>query len=57
MESKNEILLTQEGYDNSSAKWIKAKSVLIAMTGATVARSAVNEIELTAKLGGNLLLS
>lgn len=43
-----EITITQEGYDNSSAKWVKAKSVLIAMTGATVARSAVNEIELTA---------
>ena len=43
-----EMFITEEGYSNSSAKWIKKNSVLIAMTGATVARSAVNEIELTA---------
>ena len=43
-----EIKITEDGLNNSSAKIIKEKSVLIAMTGATVARSAVNEIELTA---------
>ena len=45
---ETEKTITQAGYAGSSAKWIKAQSVLLAMTGATVARSAVNEIELTA---------
>ena len=40
--------ITQEGLDNSSAKWIKKNSVVIAMTGATVAKSAVVEFETTA---------
>lgn len=40
--------ITQAGLDNSSAKWIKKKSVVIAMTGATVAKSAVVEFETTA---------
>ena len=45
---KTEKTITQIGYDGSSAKWIKPQSVLLAMTGATVARSAVNEVRLTA---------
>lgn len=43
-----EIKITEAGYKNSSAKWIKPKSVLMAMTGATVARVGYNEISLTA---------
>jgi len=40
--------ITKLGLEKSSARWIKEKSVLLAMTGATVARSAVNLIPLTA---------
>lgn len=43
-----EIKITELGYSNSSAKWIKPKSVLIAMTGATVAKSAILECKATA---------
>lgn len=43
-----EIKITEKGLNESSAKLIKPKSVLIALTGATVARSAVNEIAITA---------
>ena len=45
---KAERNISEEGLNNSSAKWIKPESVLIAMTGATVARSATNAIPLTA---------
>lgn len=40
--------ISLEGLNNSSAKWIKKNSVVIAMTGATVAKSAVVEFETTA---------
>ena len=40
--------ITEEGYKNSSAKKIRKKSVVMAMTGATVAKTAVVEIETTA---------
>ena len=40
--------ITQAGYDNSSAKWIRKNSVVMAMTGATVAKSAVVEFATTA---------
>ena len=40
--------ITQLGYENSSARWIKPKSVIMAMTGATVAKCATLEIESTA---------
>ncbi|WP_086245736.1 restriction endonuclease subunit S [Campylobacter devanensis] len=43
-----EIKITEKGLNESSAKWIKEYSVLIAMTGATVARSAVNIKRITA---------
>ena len=40
--------ITKAGYDNSSAKMIRKNSVVMAMTGATVAKTAVVEIETTA---------
>ena len=40
--------ITESGYNNSSAKIIRKNSVVMAMTGATVAKSAVVEIETTA---------
>ena len=46
--NSTEKTITEEGYKSSSAKWIEKHSVLIAMTGATVARSAMTMIDLTA---------
>ena len=46
--TNTETFITEFAIKNSSAKWIRNKSVLIALTGATVARSCVNEISLTA---------
>ena len=46
--NSTERTITEEGYNSSSAKWIEKHSVLIAMTGATVARSAMTMIDLTA---------
>ena len=43
-----EKTITKEGLKNSSAKLIKPFSVVIAMTGATVARCAWTEVELSA---------
>ena len=40
--------ITEVGYKNSSAKMIRKKSVVMAMTGATVAKTAVVEINTTA---------
>ena len=45
---KTEKTITEVGFSKSSARWVRKNSVLLAMTGATVARSAVNNIELTA---------
>ena len=45
---KSERCITELGYRNSSAKLIEAQSVVMAMTGATVAKSAIVDIELTA---------
>ena len=42
-----ERCITQKGLDNSSAKWIDANSVIVAMYGATAAKVAVNKIPLT----------
>ena len=46
--TKAERNITKDGYNNSSAKMIRKGSVVMAMTGATVAKSAVVEIETTA---------
>jgi type I restriction enzyme S subunit len=43
-----EILITEQGLKNSSASFINPKSVVLAMTGATVGRSGIIEIPLTA---------
>ena len=45
---KTEKTITELGFSKSSARWVRKNSVLLAMTGATVARSAVNNIKLTA---------
>ena len=42
-----EKTITQDGYDNSSAKWIPENSVIVAMYGATAGRVAISKIELT----------
>ena len=42
---KSERNITKEGLEKSSAKMIKKNSVVLAMTGATVGRTAVVEIE------------
>ena len=41
---KTEKTITELGFSKSSARWVRKNSVLLAMTGATVARSAVNNI-------------
>ena len=46
--TKAERNITQEGYNNSSAKLIRKGSVVMAMTGATVAKSAIVEYETSA---------
>lgn len=45
LETENTI--TQLGLDNSSAKWIPANCVIVAISGATAARCAINKIPLT----------
>ncbi len=42
-----EKTITQDGYDNSSAKWIPENSVIVAMYGATAGRVAISKINLT----------
>ncbi len=39
--------ITEEGLQNSSAKWIPANCVIVAISGATAARVGVNKIPLT----------
>jgi len=46
--TKAERNITKEGYNNSSAKLIRSGSVVMAMTGATVAKSAIVEFETSA---------
>ena len=41
------IKITDEGLKNSSAKWIPANCVIVAMYGATAAKVAINKIPLT----------
>ena len=42
-----EIRITPKGLEESSAKWIPANCVIVAISGATAARSAINKIPLT----------
>lgn len=42
-----ETFITEEGLNNSSAKWIKPHAVIVAMYGATAGRVAVAEAPLT----------
>ena len=42
-----ERCITQKGLDNSSAKWIDANCVIVAMYGATAAKVSINKIPLT----------
>lgn len=42
-----ERYITEEGLINSSAKWIPANCVIVAISGATAARCAINNIPLT----------
>jgi type I restriction enzyme, S subunit len=42
-----EIKITEEGLNNSSAKWIPANSIIIAMYGATAGKVAINKIPVT----------
>lgn len=44
---RTEGYITQEGLDNSSAKWIPANCVIVAMYGATAGKVAINNIPLT----------
>ncbi|WP_448820095.1 restriction endonuclease subunit S [Cetobacterium sp.] len=41
------IKITQQGLDNSSAKWIPKNCVIIAMYGATVGKVGINKIPMT----------
>lgn len=42
-----EVKITQDGLNNSSAKWIPEHCVIVAISGATAGRSAINKIALT----------
>ncbi|MGX2030034.1 restriction endonuclease subunit S [Methylocaldum gracile] len=42
-----EIKITEKGLKESAAKWIPANCVIVAISGATAARSAINKIPLT----------
>ena len=44
---KATTFITEEGLKNSSAKWIPAHCVIVAISGATAGRSAVNNIPVT----------
>ena len=44
---KTEKTITDEGLNNSSAQWIPAKSVIVAMYGATAGKTAITQIPLT----------
>ena len=44
---KSNLLITEEGLKNSSAKWIPVHCVIVAISGATAGRSAVNNIPIT----------
>ena len=42
-----ELFITEDGLNNSSAKWIPENTVIVAMYGATAGRSAITKIALT----------
>jgi type I restriction enzyme S subunit len=42
-----EVKITEKGLKSSSAKWIPGNCVIVAISGATAARSAINKIPLT----------
>ena len=42
-----ERTITQAGLDNSSAKWVDAPSVIVAMYGATAGKVAISKIRMT----------
>lgn len=42
-----DIKITEEGLNNSSAKWIPKDSIIIAMYGATAGKVAINKIPVT----------
>lgn len=44
---KTEKYITEAGYNNSSAKWVPANSVIVAMYGATAGKVAITKIPLT----------
>lgn len=44
---ETEMMISQDGLENSSAKWIPENCVIVAISGATAARCAVNKIPLT----------
>ena len=44
---ETEKTITEEGLNNSSAKWIPANSVIVAMYGATAGKTAITKIPLT----------
>ncbi len=44
---KTSLTITEEGLSNSSAKWIPANCVIVAMYGATAGKVAINRIPLT----------
>ncbi len=44
---RTEIKITKAALESSSAKWIPANCVIIAISGATAGRSAINKIPLT----------
>ncbi|MCD8549767.1 MAG: restriction endonuclease subunit S [Shewanella xiamenensis] len=41
------VKITEAGVDNSSAKWIPANCVIVAMYGATVGKIGINKIPMT----------
>ncbi len=41
------VMITEEGLRNSSAKWIPAHCVIVAMYGATAAKAAINTVPVT----------
>lgn len=42
-----DIKITEAGLNNSSAKWVKENSIIVAMYGATAGKIAINKIPLT----------